>query len=117
MAPDFGTNWAEIEGGRRASSAIAMDRDERLFWIQPLVSRQEQQGPEFVQSRPPALPLPASASAAVFPGHMGRCAVTGYIGRRGLASRSGVPVSANWRSNAAGAQRSPYCWCQAWIWR
>ena len=40
-----------------------------------------------------------------------------YIGRPGLASRSGVPVSASRRSRAEGAQRSPYCWCQAWIWR
>jgi hypothetical protein len=30
-----------------------------------------------------------------------------YIGRPGLASRNGVPVSASWRSSAAGAQRSP----------
>jgi hypothetical protein len=32
-----------------------------------------------------------------------------YIGLPGLASRSGVPVSARRRKRAAGAQRSPYC--------
>ena len=40
-----------------------------------------------------------------------------HIGRLGLASRNGVPASASWRSRAEGAQRSPYCWCHAWIWR
>ena len=40
-----------------------------------------------------------------------------YIARPGLASRSGVPVSASRRNRAAGAQRAPCCWCQAWIGR
>ena len=34
-----------------------------------------------------------------------------------VARGAGVPVSARRRSKGAGAQRSPYCWCQAWIWR
>jgi hypothetical protein len=40
-----------------------------------------------------------------------------HIARPGFASRKGVPVSARRRRRAEGAQRSPYCWCQAWIWR
>ena len=38
-----------------------------------------------------------------------------YIGRLGLASRNGVPASARRRRKGDGAQRGPYCWCQAWI--
>jgi hypothetical protein len=38
-----------------------------------------------------------------------------YIGRLGFASRNEVLVSARRRRYGEGAQRAPYCWCQAWI--
>jgi hypothetical protein len=64
---------------------------------------------------------PAHASGGLDPGNSSvppiPPALSTHIGRPGFASRSEVPVSARRRSRAEGAQRSPYCWCHAWIWR